>query len=653
SAGRVYINQLGYQPSAAKICFASQPSDSFFIIGASDGTRLFSGTMSLAKSGDPASGMTLYKGDFSAFQGQGRFRFVTSSGDTSYPFLIADTVYNPLFRAALKGFYYQRCGMALTPSSAGVYARAQCHTTDGFLHPSTGLSGYRETTGGWHDAGDYGKYVVNAGISVGTLLMAYELFPQQFSADNLGIPESGNGIPDILDEARYELAWLLKMQSPQGGVYFKLTREQFEGFVMPVGDNTAARYLYAISTAATGDFAAVMARAARLYIHYDSVFADTCLAVSERAWNYLTANPAIVPSGGFTNPSGTATGEYGDSQDGDERLWAAAELYETTGAQTYALYYLLNYTSLGLFASPMSWQNVSSLAHLTYLTAQRSSSDLTLRNELRSSLKTYCDMLVTNRNGDGFHCVIPPGQYYWGSNSQALNSAILLLVAGSLHIDSAYSSIALEQLHYIAGRNVNNICYVTGLGSVSPMHPHHRPSESDGNIAPVPGLLAGGPDQYLDDSVLKSLYTLATPPAQCYSDQLGSYASNEIAINWNAPLVFVAGFFASPSTPTHSEKPQGMSPSGYRLDQCFPNPFNPSTTIRYALPSSAVVRLLVFDLLGRRIRTLFEGQATAGEHSAVWNGLDDNGETVASSVYFYQLRTGTKVIETRKTILLR
>jgi endoglucanase len=296
---------------------------------------------------------------------------------------------------------------------------------------------------------------------------------------------------------------------------------------------------------------------------------------------------------------------------------------------------------------------VTSLAHLTYLTSQRSNSDAALQTELRSSLKTYCDVLVTNRNADGFHCVIPPGQYYWGSNSQALNNAILLLVAGSLHIDSTYRYVALDQLHYVVGQNVNNICYVTGLGSVSPLHPHHRPSESDGNVAPVPGLLAGGPDQYLNDPVLQSLYSSSTPPARCYADQLGSYASNEIAINWNAPLVLVAGYFASPSVLTHSELPPERLPSTYRLSQCFPNPFNPSTTIRFSLPNGADVQLLVFDLLGRRIRMLFDGHTTVGQHAVVWNGLDDNGAQVASSVYFYQLRAGGNVIETRKTVLVR
>ncbi len=653
AGGKIFVDQLGFTPFAPKSFTTSQSADSFFVVKSSSGIISFRGKIVQSRISDPASGLTLYEGDFSSLHEQGIFRIFSSAQDTSFPFQIADSVYNPLFRAALKGFYFQRCGVALSSSYAGQYARAQCHTADGFLHTSTGSSVYREATGGWHDAGDYGKYIVNAGVSVGTLLMAYEFFPDQFSTDDLGIPESGNNIPDILDEARYELSWLLKMQSSGGGVYFKLTREQFEGFVMPAQDNTATRYLYSISTTATGDFAAVMAKAARIFDRYDRTFADTCLAAAERAWDYLSANSTIVPAGGFKNPTGTATGEYGDSQDSDERLWAAAELFRTTGIQKYNLFYLFNYSRNGLFTSSMSWQNVTSMAHLTYLASQQIGTDSVIQGELRTSLKSFCDAQITNRNLDGFHCVIPPGQYYWGSNSQPLNNAILLLVASSQGMDSIYRSAALDQLHYITGHNANGICYVTGLGTRSTMNPHHRPSASDGIVAPVPGLLAGGPDQYLDDAILKGLYTSSTPPALCYADQRDSYASNETAINWNAPLVFVAGFFASPNVVMHTELPSTPVASGFQLGQSYPNPFNPSTSIRFSLPHAGAVQLLVYDILGRRIRTLIDGYTAAGQHVVRWDGKDNRGITVSSSVYFYQLLAGGVVIDTKKTILAK
>ena len=171
-------------------------------------------------------------------------------------------LYDDVYKKSLKGYYFQRCGTALLQPHAGVYYHAACHPGDGFYHSSTGQSGFRLTTGGWHDAGDYGKYVVNSGITVGTLLLAYERFPEKFNQDNLNIPESGNGVPDLLDEVRYELEWLLKMQNENGGVYFKITKEQFESFIMPQNDS-GIRYIHVLSSTATGNFAAMMARAAR------------------------------------------------------------------------------------------------------------------------------------------------------------------------------------------------------------------------------------------------------------------------------------------------------------------------------------------------------------------------------------------------------
>ena len=147
---------------------------------------------------------------------------------------------------------------------AGVYYHSSCHPGDGFYHSSTGQSGFKLSTGGWHDAGDYGKYIVNAGITLGTSLLAYESFPSKFNQDDLNIPESGNSIPDLLDEVRYELEWYLKMQNSNGGVYFKLTKQQFESFIMPNNDS-GMRYIYQLSSNATGDFVAVMARASRIF----------------------------------------------------------------------------------------------------------------------------------------------------------------------------------------------------------------------------------------------------------------------------------------------------------------------------------------------------------------------------------------------------
>lgn len=552
NAQPVLVNQAGYLPDQRKLFYGTEAADSFYVIDAADRSVQFRGALVLVTSHDASTGAATYAGDFTPLTKCGRYRIATGLSDTSYVFAISVDVFEEVYKKSLKGFYYQRCGTLLTTECAGEFARNACHTQDATFHSSTGRSGTLPATGGWHDAGDYGKYVVNAGITVGTLLMAYEMFPAKFHYDDLNIPESGNSVPDILDEARYELAWMLEMQdSTDGGVYFKVTSENFCGFIMPAQD-TARRYIYQKSTTATGDFAAVMAMAGRIYSAFDSSFASRCLLAAHRAWNYLATNPAIVPAGGFHNPSGTVSGQYGDRNDSDERLWAAAELFVTTGADSFESYFAANYDEGGTFTSAMGWPDVGDMALLDYLAGKQPNADSSAKSRLLSSLDAYCSSLVDIASNDGLNVTLLPAQYHWGSNGTVMNNAVLLIFGYELTGNKNYYNVALDQLNYILGCNIKNLSYVTGVGSVYPMNPHHRPSGSDDVTEPVPGLLTGGPDRGLDDIMLRAHYTTSTPPAVCYIDDEGSYASNEIAINWNAPLVFVSGYFNESSIATDS-----------------------------------------------------------------------------------------------------
>ncbi len=646
----VMVNQAGYLPGSQKIFFATTAADSFSITDPSTGIVYFSGKVTVSRANDPATGLTVYKGDFTSLKRSGTYLVSLSASEKSPLFMIADTVFRSVYTRSLRGFYYQRCGTDLLPAYAGIYSRATCHSIDGFFHASTDTSGFMEVRGGWHDAGDYGKYVVNAGVTVGTLLMSYELFPARFNSDEAGIPESGNGVPDLLDEVRYELTWMLKMQHWGGGVYFKVTHPQFEGFVMPSAD-AGSRNIYQLSTTATGDFAAVMARASRIYRGFDKPFSETCLAAARLAWGYLQTHTAIVPTGGFTNPAGTATGEYGDSNDSDERLWAAAELFSATGETPFNSYYTLQYGKGALLTQTMGWPNVRTMAHLAYLYTQQSSASSLIKSSLRQSLTDYGQSLVTSIGTEGFSVAIKPGEYNWGSNSEVLNRAILLILASREAGSSAMLNAALSQLDYILGKNGNNISFVTGIGARHMMHPHHRPSASDGIDEPVPGLMAGGPNQNRDDDALKAKFTSSSPPALVYLDDQSSYASNEIAINWNAPLVFVAGYFASEGNVTGVEEPGSMIPTGCRLFQNYPNPFNPSTTLSFALPSSNRVVMEVFDTAGRLISTVVDRVLPAGYHTAVF----DAG-SLSSGVYLYRLtaRNGSAAFtDTKRFIVLK
>lgn len=645
----VHVNQVGYLPHLSKTVFVSFQADSFYLHDASTKEILFRNKLTLWKTSDPSTGLTFYKGDFTAFRKSGQYFITTSSSDTSVNFSITDSVFQDSYYKMLKGFYFQRCGLRLNPANAGVYYHAACHTDDGYLYSDQNKK--ISSTGGWHDAGDYGKYVVNAGVSVGTLLMAYEMFPGRFSHDNLNIPESLNNVPDILDEVRYELTWLLTMQdSATGGVFAKETRKDFEGFIMPNTD-TGKRFIYEIATTATADFAAMLARAARIFQAYDPAFSETCLSASERAWTYLENHASIVPSGGFKNPSDTKTGEYGDSNDKDERLWAASELYVTTGNGKYHDYYKLHFSDFGIINGAMSWPNVRSMAHLTYLFGKNQ--DSSIYEQVLFSLKTYAESLLSLRNSDGLQLVISPTDYYWGSNSEVMNRAVMLIAAYTKTNNRAYFEAALDQLNYILGTNAHKMSFVTGTGTNSPLFPHHRPSSSDQVFKPVPGLLAGGPNKNISqDPVLQSRFTTSTPPALCYIDIEGSYASNEIAINWNAPLVFVAGYFNGEKELSSVEKSGSLMPQDLILEQNYPNPFNGRTIINYSVNSTQNIEFQVFDLLGNLVSRKNLGLKAPGSHILSWEASDVNGAPLTSGVYFYSLK-GEHSSLTRKLVLLK
>lgn len=642
-AGRpLMLNQAGFTPQSLKLVYVTTPVDSFTVRDAITGAARYRGGLALVRANDPATGFPVYQGDFSSFATPGEW-VVVAATDSSPKFVIGDSAVIRVAESALKGFYYQRCGLTLTPGIAGPYQHPACHLLDGFFHATAESTGFMLVTGGWHDAGDYGKYVVNAGVTLGTLLMAYEYYPPRFASDRIGIPESGNGIPDILDEARYELDWLLKMQKPDGGVFTKLTKAQFEGFVMPQNDPTPPqRLIYQISSCATGDFAAVMARAGRVYRPFDSAYATGCLAAARKAWGYLQAHASIVPAGGFRNPPGTGTGEYGDGNDADERLWAAAELFETTGESSFNSYYVFRASSGSYVTGPMSWGDVGSMAHLTYIFSARPEVNAAVRNAARSTLVTTCQSLLAKRDASGFRAALQPGDFNWGSNSVALNSAILLLCGFRETGLKAYETAAGDQLSYVLGANGLGRSFLTGTGKKSPRQIHHRPSSSDGVADPVPGLLAGGPNGYLStDVVLNALIQAGTPAGLCYADSLPSFASNEIAINWNAPLVFVAGYFAGQQGGTQGAREGSLLPPVFQLEQSYPNPFNGTTRIRFSLSERRESELQVMDILGRAVHRERLGMLEPGTHEVVWDARGETGAPLSSGMYLARISDGT------------
>jgi endoglucanase len=269
--GEIKLNQIGYYPDDSKIAIIpGNPSGAFQVVDVNTDDIVFEGDLSTPMNWQ-FSGEYVAKADFSGLTESGRYRVVHEEAGQSYDFEIRDQIFRELLKASIKAYYFNRASTALKEEYAGMWARPMGHPDDVvYIHASAATVDRPEGTvisspKGWYDAGDYNKYAVNSGISTYTLLAAYEHFPETYQQLMLNIPETGNGIPDLLDEIRWNLDWLLTIQDPNdGGVYHKLTSLNFSGVVMPHEDD-AERYAVMKSTAGTLNFAAVMAVAFRVY----------------------------------------------------------------------------------------------------------------------------------------------------------------------------------------------------------------------------------------------------------------------------------------------------------------------------------------------------------------------------------------------------
>jgi endoglucanase len=557
----IKVDQVGYLPNASKIAIvaAKKPATEFTVNQSKDGKPIFRGTLSKARE-DFDSGDSLQAADFTrAPLKTGTYYIDVPGVGRSWNFDIAPDVYNKAWRLAMRSFYGQRCGMAvdLGPEFP-TYKHAACHLDGGF-EPSSGKTGPHVSKGGWHDAGDYGRYVVNSGISTGTLLWAFEMYGSRLRTVNLGIPESGNGTPDMLNEIRWNLDWMLSMQDDDGGVWHKQTSEKFPDFIMPEKDKLAS---YVIGTGAepfksscaTGDFAAVMAIAGRVYQPYNPAYGNKCLRAAQKAWDWLAKHPNVA----FHNPATVSTGEYGDANCADEQLWASAELFRTTGEHPYSQYFLEHYAAFRKptvddEAEPPSWANVGSLALWTY--AMSKGGDAGAVNTIRHDLIAAADEIANRSSNNGYRISLANHDYVWGSNGVLANYGMELLVAGALLHNPRYTEVALEDLHYLLGRNTFSLSFVTRVGENPFRHPHHRPSGADNNDEPWPGLLSGGPNKGRQDEVMRKV-SRDLPPAKIYLDDQGAYSANEVAINWNAPLVFLLAGVQEVNDPAPARGPQ-------------------------------------------------------------------------------------------------
>lgn len=601
--GKIVLNQAGFYPDEKKIAIVTDTtSGPFYVVDAVSGDTVYEGVLGVQESWKFIPKPSR-KADLSAFETPGTYRLrVPALTEPSALFEIKEEVHHKALKASLKSYYYQRATIELEPQYAGVWARPAGHPDNKVLVHSSAASADRpagdsiSTPRGWYDAGDFGKYMVTSGIATYQLLALYEHFPTYFDTLNLNIPESGNQVPDILDECLWNLRWMLTMQDEDGGVYHKTSSLYHDGDYMP-HQSKVARYVIGKGTAATLDFAAVMAQAARIFRKFDTQFpqlADSMIAGAIRAYDWAEQNPAIA----FTNPPGVGTGEYGNSRFDDEFSWARAELLISTFGNLK--YYKKSDYSVYLNNSP-SWPDVATLGMISlaqyrvYLPVIHADST-TIKNRFIQS----CAELVNTYNSSAFGVVMgnQDWNFTWGSNAIAGSQGMILIQAYRLTGDKKYLDAALSNLDYLLGRNGTGYSFLTGIGEVSSMNPHHRQSYKDGITEPVPGLMVGGPHSNPVSGEGCAEYP-GSAKGDRYLDHWCSFSTNENAINYNSAFTYLAGAIealrvgANYSPPLSTHEAQKYT----NLTKVYPNPAMGLLNIQSDFDQDVLVKIT--DLSGR------------------------------------------------------
>lgn len=576
TTAKILVNQVGYFANLAKLATlrsdAKQQLD--WKLFDADGHEVAFGK-SQPVGLDVPSGDMVHIIDFSPYKATGRAFTLVVGPDRSRPFDIGGGIYHKLKYDALSYFFHNRSGIEIAMPYAGgeQWTRPAGHLSDKSVPcaPNSNCSYSLDVTGGWYDAGDHGKYVVNGGISVWTLLNLYERsqFIGKSSAavadGTMNVPECKNGVPDVLDEARWELEFLLKMQVPSGQpnagmVHHKIHDKAWTALGLAPHEDPMPRFLYPISTAATLNLAAVAAQAGRVWKTIDPKFSARCVAAAEKAWAAAAANPGLLAKAG-----GEGGGPYADKHVEDEFYWAAAELFITTKRPEYRQYMVSSPSYLKVtahlrdsegegIASSMTWQEVAALGTLSLAVVPGVlpvADQKTARNAVIVAADTYMAILRQR----GFRVPIDWGKESkspWGSNSFLLNNLIVLGLAADFTEARKYLNAVVAGMDYILGRNAKDQSYVTGYGSKPLVNPHHRfwafQSSNKFPHAP-PGAVSGGPNSGLQDPYVKAANLVDCAAEKCFADNIEAYSVNEIAINWNAPLTWVL-FYLDEKGPT-------------------------------------------------------------------------------------------------------
>ena len=510
----VRLNTVGYLPRHEKRATLPAPCVEFQVVSLSNGAAVLRGKTA-GPFRDNDTGEDLCVADFSALRRSDVYRLVAGAS-RSNAFYVGPDVYVEAFKTAVRAMYLWRCGTAVSLIHEGVtYAHDACHTEDARLDFVGSPGARRDAAGGWHDAGDYNKYVVNAGVTVGLLLRTWEEFGPRVRRVDLGLPGSHPRLPAYLAEVKWELDWLLKMQAADGSVHHKVSTRDFGPAVVPEQEKTE-RFITPWSSAATADFVAMNAMAARVFQPFDAAYSRRLLKAAHKSYAFLRAHPESQRA----DLKGFTTGGY-QTDDADDRLWAAAELWQTTGQrETLNDFEERARRFESKFSADWGWGDVKNLGMLTYLFSKRAGRDARLVRQVREALIETADGIVRVRDRS-IHAR-PLARYYWGANGGVANTTPLLRAAHRISPKPVYIETALDAVSHLFGRNFYGRSFVTGVGHNPPRAPHDRRSMAPGAAGAWPGYLVGG----------------GWPRAADWVDDADNYRVNEIAINWNAPLVY-------------------------------------------------------------------------------------------------------------------
>ena len=580
----IITNQVGYFKDRAKkaTLLSSSSKGVDFEIKDSSGKTVYSGT-SEPFGHDEDSDDDVHIIDFSDFNETGTFTIEAEDGSESHEFTVGEPEsYSALLYDALNYFYQNRSGIEIesqyiTSGDKSALARAAGHPKDMAEIEQTwgysGSSGTIDVTGGWYDAGDHGKYVVNGGFSLWLMQNQYETavkygFEDVYADGTMNIPENNNDYPDLLDEARWEMDWMFSMivdsGEYKGMAYHKAHDEKWTALGIAPADDDMKRIVKPPTTAATLNFAACAAQASRLWEKYDSSFAEKCLEAAENAYEAAKQHPKMFAP----LDESIGGGAYGDDDVEDEFYWAACELFLATGDDSYyedmkdSDYFLDVPTSLDGGESVDSvgsfdWGHTAALGTFS-LALNEDSLDGDDFDDVKDNIVKASEHYIDMEEDQGYG--LPYAQstisyndndkgYLWGSNSFVADNAIVCAYAYLLTDDDEHMDGAIGGIDYILGRNAMDYSYVTGYGSHAIEYPHHRfwAWLIDESFPKAPnGVMSGGPNSGMQDPWVRGSGWKKgqIPPQKCYLDHIEAWSVNECTINWNASLAWLTGFVA-------------------------------------------------------------------------------------------------------------